>query len=336
MKDNIWLSVTALDDKSIGVMHLSTTTPIGFLWRTTLLEKHKETSLWTSVRHSCKHNQFGKLRYIRRVVLPCTHRSGCFPTYYSRLKLGTFQTDSPSCCLKENNCSVILLAGGSGKRMKSAIPKQYLLLHGKPVLEYSLELFLSIEQVFQVIIVMDLHYKVLLSPHIFQDPRIEFASPGKERQDSVYNGLQKVKSNADLVCIHDSARPLVSKSTIEKCFSDAAVHGAAVVGVPSKSTIKESVDGSFVYRTLDRSRLWEIQTPQVIRPELLRRGFVKVNDESVTVTDDVSIVEKLGEPVKLTLGEYSNIKLTTEEDLKVAEYILLSRKTETVETAVNS
>ncbi|GJD07065.1 2-C-methyl-D-erythritol 4-phosphate cytidylyltransferase, chloroplastic [Galdieria sulphuraria] len=300
---------------------------IAFLWRSTVSVKQKEYPLFKSVRHSCANHRFWKFCYPRRPFHSTSELLGRLSTvrYYLKLPSGSNKFDKLSCCSNNNNgressCSVILLAGGSGKRMNSNIPKQYLLLHGKPVLEYSLELFLS----------------VFLCPHLIQDPRVEFACPGKERQDSVYNGLQKVKNNVDLVCIHDAARPLVSKETIEKCFSDAAVYGAAVVGVPSKSTIKESVDGSFVYRTLDRTRLWEIQTPQVIRPELLRRGFVRVNDENVTVTDDVSIVEKLGEPVKLTLGEYSNIKLTTEEDLKVAEYILLSRKTETVETAVNS
>ncbi|GJQ14220.1 hypothetical protein GpartN1_g6011.t1 [Galdieria partita] len=323
-------------------MPLSSSSSFCFLWRTTVFQKHKDGTLFKSIRYSCAHNQFWNFCFPYRPFHPTTQllRRLWTVRYDFELPSGSHNLKSLSCCLKDNvkesNCSVILLAGGSGKRMNSNIPKQYLLLHGKPVLEYSLELFLSVKQVFQVIIVMDLHYKVFLRPHLIQDPRIEFACPGKERQDSVYNGLQKVKSSADLVCIHDAARPLVSREIIEKCFSDAAVHGAAVVGVPSKSTIKESVDGSFVYRTLDRTRLWEIQTPQVIRPELLRRGFVKVNDESVTVTDDVSIVEKLGEPVKLTLGEYSNIKLTTEEDLKVAEYILLSRKTETMETAVNS
>eukprot|EP00871_Galdieria_phlegrea_P004420 jgi/Galph1/497/GphlegSOOS_G5265.1 len=233
---------------------------------------------------------------------------------------------------KNEKVSVILLAGGVGKRMNSTVPKQFLLLHGRPVLEYSLALFLSFEQVFQLVLVMDSQYTNNLNGEFLQDPRVELALPGEERQDSVFSGLQKVKENSDLVCIHDAARPLVSRQTIEKCFADAAIHGAAVVGVPSKSTIKETIDGCFVHKTLDRSRLWEIQTPQIVRPHLLKRGFVKVHDENLTVTDDVSIIEKLGEPVKLTMGEYSNIKLTTEEDLKVAEYILLSRKTQTVQT----
>lgn len=200
--------------------------PIGFVWRTTLLEKPKERLFLEGIRHSCSKRQCGKLGYFRWFLVPHTQVPSRLSTtllqYHSKLKFCSKRIDKLSCCLKDNlkelNCSVILLAGGSGKRMKTTIPKQYLLLHGKPVLEYSLEIFLSVKQVFQIVIVMDLYYKTLLRPHLIQDSRIEFACPGKERQDSVYNGLQKVKSNADLVCIHDAARPLISKETIQKVF----------------------------------------------------------------------------------------------------------------------
>jgi 2-C-methyl-D-erythritol 4-phosphate cytidylyltransferase len=106
---------------------------------------------------------------------------------------------------------------------------------------------------------------------------------------------------------------------------DAKEHGAAVLGVPCKATIKESEDGAFVLRTIPRARLWEVHTPQVVQIDVLLRGFAKVEEENLEVTDDVSIVEALGEPVKLTLGEYTNLKITTPEDMDVAEAILQDR-----------
>lgn len=155
---------------------------------------------------------------------------------------------------------------------------------------------------------------------------LTFADPGKERQDSVFNGLSAVVDGASVVCIHDAARPLVTAGNVREVLRDGIVYGAAVLGVPSKATIKESADGQFVLRTIERKRLWEIQTPQVVKPEVLRRGFEKVRREGLDVTDDVSIVEQLGEPVKLTMGEYTNIKLTTPEDMNIAESILKERE----------
>jgi 2-C-methyl-D-erythritol 4-phosphate cytidylyltransferase len=190
------------------------------------------------------------------------------------------------------------------------------------------------------------------------DARIKFADPGSERQDSVSNGLAQVPEGVStnpsflastglsysaltpplvttaqctLVAVHDAARPLVTLDEVHRCLCDGAEHGAAVLGVPMKATVKESEDGQFVARTLQRSKLWEIQTPQVsgqcggmgmarvalaqlalrsrtishehasppqvVRPQLLRDGFKKVQEESWEVTDDVSIVELMGKPV---------------------------------------
>jgi len=159
------------------------------------------------------------------------------------------------------------------------------------------------------------------------DGRLIFADPGAERQDSVRSGLAAAQTTScTLVAVHDAARPLVSVDAICDCLCDAAEHGAAVLAVPMKATVKESEDGQFVLRTLDRSKLWEIQTPQVIRPQLLADGFDKVAAEGLEVTDDVSIVELLGKPVKLTMGEYTNLKLTTPEDMVIAQTILAGRE----------
>jgi len=226
----------------------------------------------------------------------------------------------------DEKLAFVLLAGGTGSRMKADRPKQFLELQGKPVLAHSLELLLGMERLDSVVLVIAPDYRDLdfLQP-MKADARLKFADPGKERQDSVRNGLAGVPEACTLVAVHDAARPLVTVDAIGNCFCDAAEHGAAVLAVPMKPTVKESEDGQFVKRTLDRSTLWDVQTPQIIRPALLREGFEKVEEEGLEVTDDVSIIEQLGKPVKITMGEYTNLKLTTPEDMVIAETILASR-----------
>jgi len=226
----------------------------------------------------------------------------------------------------KKSVSVILLAGGKGKRMGANIPKQYLPLLGQPIALYSFHIFSLMSEVKEIVVVCDPSYR-----DIFEEARnsvtvyLKFASPGKERQDSVFNGLQEVDQTTELVCVHDSARPLVLSGNVKMVLKDAWVHGAAVLGVPVKATIKEASNDSFVTRTLNRQTLWEMQTPQVIKPSLLRKGFEVVHREGLEVTDDVSIVEHLKHPVYITEGSYSNIKVTTPDDILLAERILNQR-----------
>ncbi|XP_066313076.1 2-C-methyl-D-erythritol 4-phosphate cytidylyltransferase, chloroplastic-like isoform X2 [Miscanthus floridulus] len=249
--------------------------------------------------------------------------------------------------VKERSVSVILLSGGQGKRMgvsclfcfkpvfsfwsqqrkgmlssycalvRASMPKQYLPLLGLPIALHSLKTFCQLKEVKEVVVVCDPDYSDLFEGSIAdQQIPLKFARPGKERQDSVFNGLQEIDGDSELVCVHDSARPLVSS---EDVLEDAAVHGAAVLGVPVKATIKEANSDSFVVKTLDRKTLWEMQTPQVMKPNLLRDGFELVKRDSLEVTDDVSIVEYLKHPVYITEGSYTNIKVTTPDDLLLAE-----------------
>ncbi|KAL4310173.1 hypothetical protein GQ457_01G039900 [Hibiscus cannabinus] len=233
------------------------------------------------------------------------------------------EVDNGSATVKEKSVSVILLAGGQGKRMGASMPKQYLPLLGQPIALYSLYTFSRMIEVKEIVVVCDPSYK-----DIFEETKdkinvdLKFTLPGKERQDSVYSGLQAVDLNSELVCIHDSARPLVTSGDVEKVLKDGWLIGAAVLGVPVKATIKETNTDSYVVKTLDRKTLWEMQTPQVIKPELLKKGFELVNREGLEVTDDVSIVEHLKHPVYVTEGSYTNIKVTTPDDLLLAERIL--------------
>ncbi|KAH7663826.1 2-C-methyl-D-erythritol 4-phosphate cytidylyltransferase protein [Dioscorea alata] len=225
--------------------------------------------------------------------------------------------------VKEKSVSVVLLAGGNGKRMGASIPKQYLPLLGQPIALYSFYTFSEIPEVKEIVVVCKPSYR-----DVFEDSSVrrrvdlKFALPGKERQDSVYSGLQEIDGRSELVCVHDSARPLVSVADIKKVLKDGWLNGAAVLGVPVKATIKEVNDRYYVVKTLNRKALWEMQTPQVIKPDVLKRGFELVNKEGLEVTDDVSIVEHLKHPVYITEGSYTNIKVTTPDDLLVAERIL--------------
>lgn len=228
----------------------------------------------------------------------------------------------------------------------NGIAKQFLPLRGVPVLHHSLDLFLEklvdhcksdggASPPENVVLVIDPKYQPEYQPIVDRYPgRLEFANPGEERQGSVENGLNKLvemsEGKCQFVAVHDSARPLVTIKEVCNVVEDAKVHGAAVLGVPCKATIKESEDGSFVQRTIDRSRLWEVHTPQVILIENLLEGFKKVAEENLEVTDDVSVIEQLGQPVKLTRGEYTNLKITTPEDMDVAEAILEERNSKPI------
>lgn len=233
---------------------------------------------------------------------------------------------------------------------QAPIPKQYLELRGHPIATYSLRTFASMPEVGEIVVVCEPEYdEVFTSAHAALDgaPPLVFARPGKERQDSVYNGLQvrvgactsmyqhvpaynspqAARPDASLVAIHDSARPMMAAEDVRKCIADALQVGAAVLGVPVKPTIKEVAPDGSVVATLQRSKLWEVQTPQVIRPGLLQEGFALVREQGLEVTDDVSIVEALGKPVRVTPGSYTNIKVTTPDDLLVAEKFISQQQT---------
>lgn len=266
--------------------------------------------------------------------------------YYHSLRASSQDTnaeasDTSSLLEDLGNVGFVLLAGGTGSRMKANMPKQFLELKGMPVLHHSLDLFLNrLPSVCEqaglkgppiVALVLDPKYQPEYQPIVDKyKGRLVFANPGVERQGSVENGVNKVVELAGKECtyvaIHDSARPLVTIEEICNVVRDAKEYGAAVLGVPCKATIKESDDGTTVLRTIPRARLWEVHTPQVIEITKLQRGFEKVTREGLEVTDDVSIVEAMGETVKLTLGQYTNLKITTPEDMDVASAILDERK----------
>ncbi len=147
---------------------------------------------------------------------------------------------------------------------------------------------------------------------------------GETRQASAANGLAAA-ADCDIVLMHDGARPLVSQRVIIESAQQAAEHGAAIVAVPAKDTIKLGTAESFVAETLPRQLLWQVQTPQAFRAEILRRAQQEAGD--LVATDDAALVERLGLPVKIVAGDYSNIKITTADDLAIAEYLFKQQTT---------
>jgi 2-C-methyl-D-erythritol 4-phosphate cytidylyltransferase len=223
------------------------------------------------------------------------------------------------------NFDVVLLAGGKGARMNSSLPKQYMKIRDKITALYSFEVFASLPEVEKIIVVCEKEYEFIFNESASLLHRtIEFARPGKRRQDSVWNGISCLKGNP-LVCIHDSARPFIDRELVIRAVEAAAeCHGTAV-GVKTKSTIKICDHNREVLHTPDRNTLWEMQTPQVARLQSLLDGFEQANRRQITVTDDISLLELIGKRAQIVEGSYENIKITTPEDMMIAEQLAAAR-----------
>jgi len=205
--------------------------------------------------------------------------------------------------------------------MKASAPKQYLPLHGKPIVLHALEALLSFDKWQEIAIVCEQDYENLFHPYA-TTARLCFARPGQERQHSVAQGLKALSLPCTHICIHDGARPLLQKHHLLAVVQEGLRTHAAALAVPVRSTIKEVDSNLDVKKTLDRSHLWELQTPQVLRVDILRKGL----DLQKPVTDDLQLAELLGFPSRLVQGSYSNIKITTQEDLLLAEMLCTPTK----------
>lgn len=224
--------------------------------------------------------------------------------------------------------TAIVLAAGSGKRMNSKVHKQYLLLKGKPVLYYSLKAFED-SQVEDIILVVGAGEIEFCRKEIVEQYGIEkvraIVEGGKERYHSVYEGL-KAAGKTDYVLIHDGARPFVTREIIERTIGAVCEHKACVVGMPVKDTIKIVDENTFAKETPNRSNVWQVQTPQAFSYDLIYDAYTKLlAGEDSTITDDAMVIERMTNyKVKLIEGSYQNIKITTPEDLLVAEAYLSS------------
>jgi 2-C-methyl-D-erythritol 4-phosphate cytidylyltransferase len=223
--------------------------------------------------------------------------------------------------------TAILLAAGSGSRMRSGADKALVNLSGRPVIAYSLKTLSRSPEIRQIIIVVNRNncsgiMRLVKAGNFAKVCRI--IAGGRRRQDSLASGLRVLDKRTRFVLVHDAARPFVGVKIIADCLKEARKSGAAVAGVPVKATIKECASGNLVRRTLNRERLWEIQTPQVFRKELILEAFERFGRKNVT--DDANLVEKLGKRVKIVGGTYFNIKITTPEDLVFGRAIAKARK----------
>jgi 2-C-methyl-D-erythritol 4-phosphate cytidylyltransferase len=218
--------------------------------------------------------------------------------------------------------SVLIPAAGRGVRMGADVNKQYLPLAGKPILARSIAACLATRCFSDIIVIVtpgeeEQFRRDVLLP-FFPNQRIITVPGGRERQDSVRNGLQAVSAGTGLVCIHDGARPLVKPALFRHCLDEAEKTGAAIAAVPVKDTIK-TVSGSRVLATPPRDTLWAVQTPQAFLLERLAQAHEKAAREGFCATDDAALLEHYGYPVHVVLGDYENIKVTTPDDLVLAE-----------------
>ncbi|MGL4607315.1 MAG: 2-C-methyl-D-erythritol 4-phosphate cytidylyltransferase [Eubacteriaceae bacterium] len=221
--------------------------------------------------------------------------------------------------------SVIIPAAGQGRRMNAPINKQYLTIQGKPILAYTLDVFENCPLIDEIILVINIdEIKVckqqVLKPNGYK--KVTLVEGGDTRQKSVYEGLRSVDAKAEIVMIHDGARPIIHEDIIVKSIFETKEHKATVVGVPAKNTIKVIKGKGFVDYTPNRDLLVEIQTPQTFTYDLLKQAHEKAIEEGVEGTDDAFLVERICHPVKIVHGHYNNIKITTPEDLIIAESII--------------
>ena len=221
--------------------------------------------------------------------------------------------------------SVVFPAAGQAHRMQVGLNKVFLTLAGKPMLLRTLLTFSKVPDVGELIVAVGADE---VEPVTSLLGRVKGLAPwrvvegGKERQYSIRNGLALVSEEADIVLVHDAARPLIRRDTIEELIRVVRAEGAAIIAVPEKNTIKIAAEDGTVAATPPRSSLWQVQTPQGFRKDILMEANRKADEDGFLGTDDASLVERLGVPVRIVRGEYSNIKVTTPEDMVVAEAIL--------------
>lgn len=225
--------------------------------------------------------------------------------------------------------SAIVLAAGKGVRFNSKVQKPLVKIGRRPLVIHSLGVLSNHPLINEIIVVANPFNSPGITKEIkqYRIGKIKtVVLGGRQRKDSVYNGLKAIAKEASLVLVHDGARPFIDSKTLFSVIKTAKKNGAAILGVPVKATIKRAqgpklrIHGDIIVKdTIDRSNLWEIQTPQVFRKDIILKAYDLFRD--LEATDDAMLVEKLGFKVSVVLGSYDNIKVTTPEDLVIAEAI---------------
>lgn len=234
----------------------------------------------------------------------------------------------PNDLLHHPPAGAIIPAGGTGSRFGHIQPKQFLDLAGMPILVRTCKAFLDLETIHSLVVAAPADYLQdtidLLHTHLpaSQMDRLHVTVGGATRQDSVQAGLHRLPADIDLVLVHDAARPLVDRATILRCLHGAAQFGAAIAAVPVKDTLKKVNGSGMIEETVDRSSLWQAQTPQAVIRTLLEQAFAEADRSGFIGTDEASLLEAAGIPVWVVEGSERNLKVTRPEDLQVATALL--------------
>lgn len=222
--------------------------------------------------------------------------------------------------------SAIILAGGKGKRMGAPVSKQFIEIKGKPIIYYTIKKFSENKKIDNIVVVLSKDEVGYFKENILEKYNLKVDNiviGGTERQDSVYNGLKSLEdTNTDIVLIHDGARPFISDRIIDDGIKFAQFYGACAPGVMPKDTIKIKNESNFSVSTPERGSLVAIQTPQVFKFNEILECHEKIKINNIVVTDDTMVAEKFGYSVYLYDGEYTNIKVTTPEDLILGEKLI--------------
>ncbi len=221
--------------------------------------------------------------------------------------------------------TVIIVAAGTGKRMGTKISKQFLPICGKEILAWTVDVFEKSDWIQNIVLVASADgledVQALCKKYQWKKVQ-DVILGGKERQNSVANGLAVLKADTEMVLIHDGVRPFVTEQMIADSITAAKIYDGAVIGVPAKDTIKICSADGVAEQTPDRNLLWQIQTPQTFRKDVIQNAYQYAQEQAFLGTDDASVAEFANNRVKVVLGSYRNIKITTKEDLIVAEAFL--------------
>jgi 2-C-methyl-D-erythritol 4-phosphate cytidylyltransferase len=220
----------------------------------------------------------------------------------------------------------VIVSAGKGLRFMEGKKKQFYFLGGKPILAHTLDQFETCPLIRSIHLVvgqedMDYCLKEIIEKNKFQKVS-KIVPGGKRRQESVKNGMDALPKDTDIVVIHDGVRPFVTKAMIEDSIHSAVRYGAVILAMPVKETIKISNPDGTVLKTLDRESLWQIQTPQTFQVKVIKEAYYRATEDGFIGTDDASLVERLGVKVHILPGSYTNIKITTPEDLLLANLFL--------------
>ncbi len=222
--------------------------------------------------------------------------------------------------------TALIPSAGLGLRMGGETRKQYIRIGENPITVQTLLRFQSFAQVNRIILMvpekdMEFCKREIISRYNIRKVHKVIAG-GKERQDSVYNGIRALEGDEDFVMVHDGVRPFVTKTMVEESIKAASESGAAIVAIPAKDTIKSVSEEGMVEGTVDRSKLWQVQTPQTFRREIIAKAYEEAMSVNFYGTDDASLVERMGGKVQVVRGSEFNIKITTPNDLVLAEGII--------------